>query len=778
MDGINSVVEKKVIESSNFKLRYEPEEKIGVLVVDSFPELGKITALRFIEWLQNNPGGVVSLPTGKTPEYFIKETMRFLHNWEEKDVKKELEEWGLDLSRKPDMRSYYFVQIDEFYPIDPQQHNSFYYYVYKFYINGFGFDRRKSLLINCEEIGMNGQRIEEVWPEGEVDLSLRYRKPSNKLEMLQKEVLERVDEWCNRYEERIRSLGGIGFFLGGIGPDGHIGFNIRGSNHFSTTRLMPVNYETQAASAQDLGGIEIARKRLVITIGLATITYNPECVAIIMAAGEAKSKIVAGSITSEKSIQYPASALQSLRNARFYLTRGAAIRLVSRNIHLIKKTDGLDDRLIEKILIDTALKKLKPIKNLTKKDILENKYGKELLPKSIDIEKLKEKVEKTLISKIEKGRIVRKNVTFLHTEPHHDDIMLGYLPAVVRHIREHSTKHFFVTFTSGFTAVTNTFMLENLLLLDRYLRKSAFDELIKDGYFDPNNIVGKNRDVWQYLDGVAANSRSMCNEGRARRLLRNLIFLYEETDIQRLRDRIKELINYFETQYPGRKDLPHIQRLKGMCREYEGDCLWGYFGWHSDSIFHLRLGFYTGDIFNEEPTVERDVLPILEVLRKVNPDIISVALDPEGSGPDTHYKVLQAFAEALKRYEKESGRKNIEIWGYRNVWYRFHPSEANMFVPVSLNMLSLQDSAFKNSFLSQKDASFPSWEHDGPFSELAQKIQVEQYQMLKTCLGRKFFYEHESALIRATRGLVFIKSMSQEELYSHCRELRKITENI
>ncbi len=88
-------------------------------------------------------------------------------------------------------------------------------------------------------------------------------------------MLRRIDQWCQEYEERIRALGGIGFFLGGIGPDGHIGFNIRGSDHYSTTRLMATNYETQAAAATDLGGIEVARNRLVITIGLGTITFNP-----------------------------------------------------------------------------------------------------------------------------------------------------------------------------------------------------------------------------------------------------------------------------------------------------------------------------------------------------------------------------------------------------------------------------------------------------------------------------------------------------------------------
>jgi glucosamine-6-phosphate deaminase len=82
-----------------------------------------------------------------------------------------------------------------------------------------------------------------------------------------------------------------------------------------------------------------------------------------------------------------------------------------------------------------------------------------------------------------------------------------------------------------------------------------------------------------------------------------------------------------------------------------------------------------------------------------------------------------------------------------------------------------------NSFISQKDASFPSYEHDGPFSELAQKIQVEQYQKIKICLGREWFYENPSALIRATRGLVFLKEMSLSEFYQSSRELRKALED-
>ena len=61
--------------------------------------------------------------------------------------------------------------------------------------------------------------------------------------------------------------------MGGIGPDGHIAFNVRGSDSNFTTRLTETNFETQATAAIDLGGIEVSRNRLVITIP-GTITHN------------------------------------------------------------------------------------------------------------------------------------------------------------------------------------------------------------------------------------------------------------------------------------------------------------------------------------------------------------------------------------------------------------------------------------------------------------------------------------------------------------------------
>jgi len=353
-----SRVEQVFLERSGRKFSYAPTEKIKIIEVENFPALGKLTALRFLEWVQENPNGVISLPTGKTPEHFIKWVTWYLDKWHLPQVQRDLQENGINPEKKPVMSGLHFIQIDEFYPINPQQHNSFHYYVKKFYIQGFGLNPQKAMLINCQDVGVPaGMSLKDVFPNDIVDLGLRTRHAQNSVEQIQKNVIEAVDQYCSDYERKIREIGGIGFFLGGIGPDGHIAFNIRGSDHYSTTRLTATNYETQAAAATDLGGIEVSKNRLVITIGLSTITFNKNAVSIIIAAGEAKARIIAQSVENDDNNLYPATCLQRQPNARFFLTHGAASRLVERQYEDLCKTVALSQVQVEKVIIDLALEK-------------------------------------------------------------------------------------------------------------------------------------------------------------------------------------------------------------------------------------------------------------------------------------------------------------------------------------------------------------------------------------------------------------------------------------
>jgi len=574
------------------------------------------------------------------------------------------------------------------------------------------------------------------------------------------------------YENRIRELGGIGFFLGGIGPDGHIAFNTRGSDHNSSSRLTATNFETQAASAGDLGGIEISRNRLVITIGLGTITYNPDGVTIIFAAGEAKANVVKNALESKPDNLYPATVLQRQKNARFYLTEGAAVQLHDSIEKYYTDGEWTFDK-TEKAIFDLCQKIDKYAHNLVLDDMKNCRYCR-MIP-DLSLERVKEVVESTK-KKMELGLRKEKDQVYLHTGPHHDDIMLGIFPCIIRQLRESSNEFYFSVLTSGFTAVTNI-MLQNLMQETlNHIEQDKIQMIEYPDFFDQGYKYKFDKDVNHYLNKIAAKDEEGQLRGVCHRMVRAMVDIYKLKSKKELTDQIRKNIELLRSSYSGQKNTPDIQKLKGMLREFEEELVWAHYGVKVRNIEHLRLGFYTGDIFTPQPQSKRDVLPILDMLKRIRPTIISLAFDPEGSGPDTHYKVLQALAEALRQWEKEEYLSTLRIIGYRNVWFRFQPSEANIFTPVSLNSMAVLNSSFKNCYISQVDASFPSYELDGPFSDLSQQIWVEQFKRVQLILGKDFFYEHERPKIRTTHGMVFHKEMKVDEFLVHARELEKSME--
>jgi len=153
-------------------------------------------------------------------------------------------------------------------------------------------------------------------------------------------------------------------------------------------------------------------------------------------------------------------------------------------------------------------------------------------------------------------------------------------------------------------------------------------------------------------------------------------------------------------------------------------------------------------------------------------------MDPEGSGPDTHYKVLQAIAAAVSEWNKEEDLSNLRIIGYRNVWFRYNPSDVEVIVPVSLNSLAVLDKSFTDCYLTQVNASFPSYQLDGKFSQLTQKVWMEQHKQIQFLLGKNFYYENESPLLRATHGLIYMRDLSVEEFLKEASHLGKSVEGL
>lgn len=97
-----------------------------------------------------------------------------------------------------------------------------------------------------------------------------------------------LDEECRRYEEKIKSLGGIELFLGGIGPDGHIAFNEPGSSLVSRTRIKTLNYDTILANARFFDNDISKVPTTALTVGVGTVMDATEVLLIV--SGHNKSR--------------------------------------------------------------------------------------------------------------------------------------------------------------------------------------------------------------------------------------------------------------------------------------------------------------------------------------------------------------------------------------------------------------------------------------------------------------------------------------------------------
>lgn len=760
-------VEKAFFENASIKTI---STKTPFLTVASFPQLGLLSALSFLEWAAENPTGVISLPTSKTAQYFIHYLHFLLDNWNNKQGKELLDKYNLAISKKPDFSELQFVQMGDFYPIASKQHNSLYNFAKVNYLEGFGFNKSKSLLIKSEDIELaEGRDFLEVFPDYKIDLTLRFREAHSALEKMQQESIFKIDNWCTRYEEQIREKGGIGFFMSGIGPDGHIAFNTKGAGHFNSTRLTKTNFETQAVLATDLGGIEVSRNRLVITIGLGTIGFNKNVKAIVYAAGEAIADTIKLAVESEPTVDAPATSLQKLPNARFYLTDGAAVKLED-SIDTFYKTGPWTHQKTERAVIDLCKKINKFGPKLEIDDLKADKYCS-MIPNLG--ENTVQSVIDSILTKLKKGMQKESNQVYYHTGPHHDDIMLGIMPSTNRQSRDASNELHFSVLTSGFTAVTNTFLYELLIDIKELISHGKIEMINFPDFFDEGFNYKWDKDIYHYLDNIAARDNDEKRRGVCHRAVRAMVSIWSVKTKDELNSVINEILSSLESSYDGGMNPPKIQKLKGMIREFEEELVWAHYGIMVKNVHHLRLSFYQGSTFGSQPNFEGDVLPILEDFRKYKPTVISLAMDPQGSGPDTHYKVLQAIARAVEAWSKEEDLSKLRIIGYRNVWFKYNPWDVEVIVPVSLNSLATLDKSFSECYITQVNASFPSYQLDGKFSDLTQKVWLEQHKQIQLLLGKDFFYLNESPLLRATHGMIYHRDLSVDEFLNEAFKLEK-----
>jgi len=100
---------------------------------------------------------------------------------------------------------------------------------------------------------------------------------------------EDLTQECIEYEEKIKNVGGIHLFLGGIGPDGHIAFNEPGSSLYSKTRIKTLTHDTIIANSRFFDNDITKVPKTALTVGVGTVLEADEVMIIVNGHGKARA---------------------------------------------------------------------------------------------------------------------------------------------------------------------------------------------------------------------------------------------------------------------------------------------------------------------------------------------------------------------------------------------------------------------------------------------------------------------------------------------------------
>lgn len=130
---------------------------------------------------------------------------------------------------------------------------------------------------------------------------------------------------CADFENKIKSLGGIELFLGGMGADGHIAFNVPGSSLNSRTRLVNLNYDTIVANSRFFDNDINKVPNQALTVGVQTVLDSKEVVIIVN--GYKKARALQKVVEEGINHMWTLSALQNHANGIIVCDEDATMEL-------------------------------------------------------------------------------------------------------------------------------------------------------------------------------------------------------------------------------------------------------------------------------------------------------------------------------------------------------------------------------------------------------------------------------------------------------------------
>jgi len=145
-----------------------------------------------------------------------------------------------------------------------------------------------------------------------------------------------LDKECEEYEEKIKSFGGIELFMGGMGADGHLAFNVPGSSLQSRTRLVNLNYDTIVANSRFFDNDLSQVPKQALTVGVQTVLDSKEV--LVLVNGYKKARALQNVVENGMNHMWTLSALQAHPNGIIVCDEEATMELKVGTVKYFKES--------------------------------------------------------------------------------------------------------------------------------------------------------------------------------------------------------------------------------------------------------------------------------------------------------------------------------------------------------------------------------------------------------------------------------------------------------
>ena len=212
-------------------------------------EAGLKAAISFAEVLKNKPDATLGLATGSTPVGMY-DNLAALCN-----------------EGKCDFAKVVTFNLDEYYPITPENPQSYRYFMDKNLFDRVNIDKKSTHV-----------------PDGTAKDTAAH---------------------CKAYDEAIKAAGGVDIQVIGIGPNGHIGFNEPDDYLVPGTHLTDLTESTLQANSRFFSADEVMpTKALTMGIGSILSARHILCLASGKAKNPALKKLTEGVITTQTPVTF------------------------------------------------------------------------------------------------------------------------------------------------------------------------------------------------------------------------------------------------------------------------------------------------------------------------------------------------------------------------------------------------------------------------------------------------------------------------------------------